>query len=263
MPDSDENSRYLKFAFVAGAILGLAIIAAIILAVVRFPVITAVDQAHWMQKQAPVLSKTPVPLRDITAEKAGRTSISAFGWTCEAPWVPVATIKTTRLVERIVFKNGKSIGVFDPNQTISTAAGIARTLEEQGSHTQLEAELGKDTMGSGYELELETLQITPQDFSVFMSNKRARRGAVLLFFKYMTVHDANTELFSFSFENLHGFQYGDPARARGVEIHGYDWQGHSIQVSVGMGDGQQDHVLQSEINRVLQTLHWIGDTGSP
>jgi hypothetical protein len=261
--DSYKRSTFLKSAFGAGAALGIAVILAIILVVLRLPVISAIYQAHWMQKQVPGLSRTPVPLQDTSAAKMEGANISAFGWTCEAPWAGVATRRKNPLVESTVFENGKSIGFFDPSQIIDTVAGFAQTTKDRARRRQLEAELGKDTVGSDYDLERATLQVTPQDFSIFMSNKRARGDATLLWFKYLTNSDAETGLFSFSFENLRGFQLGDPARARSVVIHGYDRQDRGVEIFIKMGDGKLDHILQIEINRVLQTLHWTGDTEQP
>ena len=199
----------------------------------------------------------------MSTEGVEGTNISAFGWKCETPWARVATSRKTSLIESAVFENGKSIGFFDPIQTIDTVAGFARTSKDQGSRPRLEAELGKDTMSSDYDLEFATLQITPQDFSVFMSNKRARRDAALLFFKYLSLHDADTGLFSFSLENLHGFQLGDPARARFVVIHAYDLQDHGVEISVAMANGKTEHILQSEINRILRTLHRTSNPNQP
>ncbi len=207
----------------------------------------------------PTLSKTPVPLQDTSAAKLEGTNISAFGWTCEAPWAEAATRRKNPLVESTVFENGKSIGFFDPNQVIDTVAGFAQTTKDRTTRRQLEAELGKQTIISDYDLEHATLQVTPQDFSVFMSSKRAHGEATLLWFKYLTTLGAETGLFSFSFENLRGFQFGDPARARYVVIHGYDRQDRGVKITVSMANGSHEHVLQSEINRIVQTMHWTGD----
>ena len=259
MADSSKRSTFLRSAFGAGAALGVAVIFVIL----RLPVISAIYQAHWMQNQTPAISKTPVPLQDTSVAMVEGTRISEFGWDCEAPWTRVAIRRTNPVVASTVFENGKSIGFFDPSQTTDTLAGFAQTTKEGARRRQLEAELGKDTISSDYDLERATLQVTPRDFSVFMSNKRAHGYATLLWFKYMTSSAADTGLSSFSFENLRGFQLGDPAHARSVVIHGYDRQDHAVEIFIKMGDGKQDHLLQSEINRVLQTLRWISDAKSP
>jgi hypothetical protein len=261
--DSYKRSTFLKSAFGAGAALGVAVILAIILMVLRLPVISAIYQAHWMQKQSPVISKTPVPLRDTSAATVEGTHISAFGWDCEAPWARVATRRKNPLIESTEFENGKSIGFFDPSQTFDPLAEFGRTTNDRATRTRLQAVFGKDTMSSDYDLERATLQVTPQDFSVFMSNKRASADATLLFFKYISIGRADTGLFSFSFENLRGFQWGDPALARFVMIHGYDPQDHGVRITVAMADGSHEHILQSEINRIVQTLHRTSDAKQP
>lgn len=228
---SDRKQRLGTAAYIFGALLGVASI----IAILRLPVILIVARAHMWKRSFPEVSQLPRPLSDTSVAQAKGISVSAFGWEFEAPWQRVSSTRKIELFETTFFEGGQGVRFVNPSESFSAVGLVLQSKsEERAMQSQFEAEFGADATTSGYDFENTVLNTTVKDVSLFMSYKRAQRNCRLLFLKSMDLSDAKSGFFSFSFGNLHGFQMGDPAKTRGIAIHGYDSQGHRVELFIGI-----------------------------
>jgi hypothetical protein len=256
---SDKKQRLGTAAYIFGALLGVALIVAIL----RLPVILIVARAHMYQRSFPEVSQLPQPLSDTSVAQAKGISVSAFGWEFEAPWQRVSNTRKLKLIETTSFEGGQGVGFVNPRESFSAVGLVLQSKsKEKEMQSEFEAEFGADATTSGYDFENTVLNTRVKDVSLFMSYKRAQRNWRLLFLKSMDLSDAKSGFFSFSFGNLHGFQMGDPAKTRDVAIHGFDPQGHRVELFIGI-NGQTNRLQQSEINRILKTLHYVSTPRQP
>jgi len=254
----EKQPRFLKAAFIFGVLLAVAFI----IAILRLPVILIVGRAHMFQRSFPELSQLPVPLGDTSATQAKGIPLSAFGWEFEAPWQRVSNTRKLEQIESTSFEGGQSVALLNPRDSLAPSIGQVAESKKQRRQSQFEAEYGKDATTSDYDFENALLNTRVEDLSLFMSYKRAQRNWSLLFLKSLDLPSGNSGLFSFSFVNLHGFQIGDPARTRRIVIHGYDLKEHAAALIIWI-NGQSSLLQQSEINRILKTLHFVSTPSQP
>jgi hypothetical protein len=110
------------------------------------------------------------------------------------------------------------------------------------------------------------LQITPRDFSPFMSQRRAGPSTVLLLIKAMSVPEANSGIFLIRTTGFRGVQFGNPqSRPSLIRDDVYADDG-GIEFIFFPGRETSPRVSQREMNRILQSVRktsWPSAAWSP
>lgn len=216
-----------------------------------------IEARYWGRKM-PVLSKTPVPLRvTMVAESPGRR-INFCGTGFEIPWNDVDEGKT---------KSGPN------SQVLIFDSGLAVVMKCEPPHEFVDGVLdamqvnrdifrllfGNRAVESDYALTRLMLETTPESVSVFQSHRYQGPMMSLLVLKAWATPAADTGIFSIHASEFDGFQYEDPtAGSRMIvmylfsEDRGLEFQFHPKY------KGASAHLSQSDINRIVQTLHKVG-----
>src|SRR5258708_32144567 len=98
------------------------------------------------------------------------------------------------------------------------------------------------------------LEQTPDKVKPWMNERQAHRVSFLLMIKGISSVGGETGLFHVEDKGWKGFQYDDPAKKpKRVTLELYDSEDQHIEI---MFSGRQEsaEIMQSDVNRVLQTL---------
>jgi len=216
--------------------------------------ITIFLEARWMARKFPAVWVTPQPLMDISSSSAPGTTLTYFGYAFEVPWTGGKKQRLGDNLAAVNFNSGQSIIFKVPTDQTGFLNDLAddKTFSKQS----IRAIFGTDLDASAYAQETMLLNVTPSRVNAFGSRTEATRSIMLLNMKAIAAPSGlQTGAYSFELPNLHGFQLGDPSRSSRVDLEIYDLGGHYVELTCIAKKGSPQKLTQTEINRILQTIH--------
>lgn len=218
---------------------------AVLFAVFYGPQSWASYEARRMLREEPRLAMVPQPVKDTAVNPEPGKSFSCFGYTFEVPWKDVDRIDNGKTLERIVFKSGRVLLLFDPKEKTDRI----KTL--QGGS----ALFGAEAMASNYNLENAILFMTPDKVSLRLSRNEAIRNTMFLMIKSTELKKEESALYSVQSRDLRGFQKGEPSRDKVIFLELFDDQDREVEVLVAPDKQGRAKITQADVNRIIQTIH--------
>ena len=151
------------------------------------------------------------------------------------------------------FPQGQILVFWDPAQLPNSVQILQKVANEH--HVRLEDMFGREVTESNYALLRTVLNLTPSQLSPVSPRREAVNKALLLAMKSTWATKRVSAIYSLELNGLRGFQIGDPARDEHVEVRCFDSSDRELKFSFLLKDGAPAKLKQSEINRVVQTLH--------
>jgi hypothetical protein len=205
--------------------------------------------ARDLKRSNPAVSLIPRPLADTSVPSDKTAKLAEFGYELAAPWTQVEGHKTGTAIAVYVFSGGRGLSFWNP-ETITSTVETVREAVERG-HRRFTGFLGAR---NDYELLDSELNVTPDQMSPLMSKSESFRRAMLLDMKRIELQREPSSLYSFTVNGMRGFQMGDPARDRLVEIRAFNTSRREFRFLFAVERGSNVKLEQSEINEVLQSL---------
>ncbi len=238
-------------------LVGLSVIGAIVALVILFGVLFGVQTAavFYLKKtqgEYPELYVLPYRLEVPSELKFAGRKLSFFGYDFEAPWTDVEKEDTRQSFARILFKSGKAIVVFNPAEGVDLVDEFMEKNPEYADN--MVSVFGHETMKSNYSLYKAILNATPNELSIFMPKKDVVRLSILLILKPMLLVNAESGLYSFEYQDLRGFQFGNPARTSKVMVHIFDKDDRKVELLIFAPKDSATTLSQDEIIHLIQTL---------
>jgi len=217
-------------------------------------------EARYMGWKMPVVKQTPRALQNSSISGAAGRKLSYFGYEFEVPWDDVDDARTKVYpngLVGIVFHSGVTM-IFTRSGPKESVTGVQSKL-----HDTLQACYGEKVLQSDYALTRLILEATPDKITLLTSRKDAVGGLVLLVLKGIaTGTEANSGIYSIETRHFQGFQYGGPqSRPRKIIVDLFADDGGRLEFIFGGKDGPAN-ISQSDINRVVQTVHQTGPRDS-
>jgi hypothetical protein len=240
-----DRSKFLKaldaFGFVTAVLL--------VLAWVYGLQVRSWYRAREMGKSHPVVFLAPRPLPSTNAALEKGLTLTEFGYQWDVPWAKVDTHKTGSSIAVYLFSGGVGLSFWNPAE-ITTTVQTMKNAVQDANHRFINF-LGVQTE---YDLLNSEMNITPGNISPFMRKQDAFRQGVLLSLKQIELQTKVSAIYSFESKGLRGFQFGDPARDRILEIKSFNADDEEFRFRFAVERGSNVKLDQAEINKVVQSL---------
>jgi hypothetical protein len=225
-----------------------------------FQTITALIVRYQCRKQ-PDVAKVPVALADVSVSDLPHRKASRFGYEFELPWDDIEEQKD-KIVGQIhvsAFRSGNAFwfSTFPPKEFLNEFMKDSKL--DPWSFRQL---FSDEAFESDYGLHRRMLQTTPSQITPFVSRKQAAAGSMLLMVKAISMPKADSGIFLIQTHEFKGFQFENP-ESRPLRIIDYvysDDVGIELMFLQKLGGGAPG-ISQSEINRVIQSIHKVSADG--
>lgn len=221
------------------------------------------------RKALPIVRVVPTELQDHSISQATGMRLSYVGYEFEIPWDDLDEAKTqlypedkaakTRAV--LAFRSGLRLMIFAmrPRELVDE---FTRGNLGFGKLTPQAIELlfGHGTATSDYNLVHNIYDFTPDKMHHWsLSDRLHYRETILLTVKsIMPSASAETGIFRLQSQGYKGFQQGDPVKhPKGVVVSLYSDDGAAEFIFSSQDYRNPSVVTQSEINRIVQTLHKV------
>jgi hypothetical protein len=240
-----KRSRLLRAFDVLGVVIALSVVAAWMYGMQ----VRNWYRATTMRKAMPAVSLVPRPLPESAAASDKGMTLTAFGYQFEVPWPVLERHEETAGLAIYRFSGGIAVRLLNPDQP----HGILDLMKRAAARSNSAATnfLGAT---SSFELIDAELQATPEQIRPFMKKSDSARESLLLNMKWLDMESIPTAIYSFSMKNVRGFQLGDPAGNRFVEVKSFDSSDRELNFFFTVDRRSNVRLQQGEINRVLQTL---------
>lgn len=230
----------------------VAILVAVFMVKFGLQTLTWVEGKTWAA-QSPWLNTVPQPLPAPPAVAAG-PQLKAFDFEINAPWpgTPKPNPSETNVAFR--YDTGQTLVFFDPGAQVDTLRSIQNgNPAEFQKFTNIFA--GKP-IDSNYALYRDVYGAAPSQISPIMNGSDAMRVNVLLLWKLSFGFDLRTDtgFYSFDWPNIHGFQFGDPAKGVPVALRAFDDRGHQFRFILTTSPDSTTKITQDDINKLLLTI---------
>jgi len=217
------------------------------------PILTIWTLRH-RASEFPVVNKTPVALTDLSVSRGPGKKFTYLGYDFEVPWTDIDEGKSkltgTRVVIAFDSEKAMTFAKFPPDEFLD---GIASTMKS--TPDKLRAAFG-DQIRSDYAFKKLILYTTPGRITFLTPWRQCISTLMLVMFKVVMVPAPDIDLFSVQTDEYKGFQFGDPKkrpRRMGVEL--YSDEGMLELYFSQKENGQAPGISQSDINRVIQSVH--------
>ncbi|HWG58812.1 MAG TPA: hypothetical protein VN661_07170 [Candidatus Acidoferrales bacterium] len=206
--------------------------------------------------EATAKSKSP---RHAAAPKD--VTLSAYGYEFTTPWaVKYTTTADKHGGTEFRFDSGQIIFVYDPEGQADMLKALTDVTSPQ--HDKFQTIFAGHAVSTNYALYQAVYGTSPARFSPFMGAQDAIRLNVLLNWKLSYGRDARPGLYSFSFANVRGLQFGNPAQGRAVAVRAFDDHDHQLRLFFTVAGGSNAKLSQDEISSVLASLRIAPLAGS-
>lgn len=232
--------------------LAVAIVFALIYSWKFGPATSLILRAKNAAKKNPLLATVPIELPDRSVSTAPGTTFTEFGFQFEVPWIAKEKPHGDHIAIIYVPDGTAALLFFNPAEDKGLVKELRQTFKDQGKDP-VYANLYLDAK-SDYDLERSTWYATPEQLSVFFPRKKEVFNATRLMTKDVLGAEAKTGLYAFTFGQLRGFQFGDPARVHSIRVDAFDDQDRKFVFSIGTKSDSNVYLKQADINRVLQSL---------
>ena len=245
MASMTNRSRLLKAFDVLGVVIALSVVVAWMY---------GMQMRNWyrartMRKAMPAVSLVPRPLPDTAPVSDKGMTLTAFGYQFDVPWPALERRETTSGLAIYRFSGGIGVRMLNPDQPHGILDMMKRAADQ--SNRRFTNFLGAATE---YDLIAAELNATPEQITPLMKKVDSARQSLLLNMKSLDMEAIPPALYSFSMNNVKGFQLGDPAEGRFVEVKGFDSSDRELNFFFTVDRRSNVRLQQGEINRVLQTL---------
>jgi len=221
-----------------------------------FQTMTALIVRHQCRK-LPDVARFPVALADVSISDVPRTKVSYFGYQFELPWddVDEQKDKTVGQIHVSAFRSGNAFwfSTFPPKEFLNEFMKDSKL--DQQSFRQL---FGDEAFESDYGFHRRMLQMTPSQITPFISRREAAAGSMLLMVKAISIPKADSGIFLIQTPEFKGFQFESP-ESRPARITDYVYSndaGIELMFLQKLG-GSAPSISQSEVNRVIQSIHKV------
>ena len=209
-------------------------------------------------RKNPLLNLVPVPLADLKRSPNLGEELNYLGVKFRTPWgspsaIPsrdIPAVKTVGSYTRLQFKQGQAIAVM----TNLGDSDKLTYLKKIGDAEGLRKMFGDDVPKTNYELARRIRFSRPEQASLLNGWNAFVRGNIMLTFKSGEVFKADTGLFSFEFNDVRGFQRGDPAKSPSIMLNIFTKNDHECLLIVVETAGTQGKVTQEDINAILGSM---------
>jgi hypothetical protein len=210
---------------------------------------------RYQYRKLPDVSKTPVPLPDLSISSAPHKTASYFGYEFELPWddLDEARDKTVGTIHVAAFRSGNAFwfSTFPPKDFVNEVMKTGNLRPQD-----LKQLYGEDALQSDYSFHKKMLELTPSEITPFISRRQAISGQVLLIIKAISMPKASSGIFSIQTRDFKGFQFENPqANPARVTVELFSNEG-GVDVMFMHKDGAPA-ISQPEINRVIQSIHKV------
>ncbi|SRR6266567_187241 len=211
-----------------------------------------VIQTRYYYRDIPIASMKPVELNDRSVTSVNGAKLSCYGYDFEVPWEDVETDNIERKSMTLIpFRSGLSILVGHGSTHDLLDTIIERTKTDPQN---FRAEYSDAPVRSDHDLLDLALNATPVGVGLFKSKREIGRQTALLVIKTIIV-PGDSGIFKVQAGEFKGFQYGDPSKhPKRVTVFLSSANG-SVEVGFSQKDMSPLTISQSEINRVIQTMH--------
>ena len=216
----------------------------------------ALQSRKW-GRQVPIVKSIPLELRDLSVSQVPGQRLSFMGVEFEVPWGDVDNSKS-RTVGSWAFiasRSGKSIllCVAKPKDFIKFIS--QKEIRSPELFTRL---YGPDVLNSDYALKKAIFQTTPSDITLLTPSDRAAGLSFVLIIKAIMPPTTDWAIYNIQTTGMRGFQLGDPIRRpkkMSLELYADDVE---IEINIEqVAAGPAPAITQSEINRIIQSVHTI------
>ena len=208
-------------------------------------------------REIPIVKSIPAELQDLSVSKARGQRLSFMGIEFEVPWDDVDENKS-RIVGNwalIFFRSGNSI-ILCVNKPKGFMSNIFR--DKIASPELFTGLHGPEVLNSDYTLKKAIFETTPNDITLLTPAGRAAGLSSVLIIKAIMPPTTDWAIFNIQTTGLRGFQLGDPKRRpkkMSLELDGNDVE---VEINISqIGPGPTPAITQSEINRIIQSVHTI------
>jgi hypothetical protein len=205
---------------------------------------------------SPRLSMVPVPLSDTLVSQEKGATENFFGYQFEVPWQG-GEQKQRDFIAFVFSKSGQeAVSFFDPASERGPISVLSEVPELKPAliTASLASLYGRENVQSNYDFVRASLNTSPSQLSLILPGRKEVYAANLLLMKEALIPGSRGRLYAFEFGHIRGFQDGDPARDKNVEVEAYDADDRKFQLIFSSKSGPNGGMTQPNINRVLQTL---------
>jgi hypothetical protein len=210
---------------------------------------------RYQYRKIPDIETIPAPLADLSISDVPHKKVSYFGYEFELPWddVDEQKDKTAGPIHISAFcsENAFWFSTFPPKNFVNLIMKESN-LDAQGFR-QL---YGDEAFESDYGFHKKMLQTTPSEITPFVSRREAAGGTILLILKATSMPKADSGIFSIRTQGFGGFQFESPqGRPFRITDELYSDDGGIDLMFLQKAGGSAPAISQSEINRVIQSIH--------
>ena len=229
-----------------------AIVVAVFMVKFGLQTMTWVEGKMWAS-QSPWLNTVPQALPAPPAVTPG-PQLKAFDFEVNAPWPGNPKPAPAETFVAFHYDTGQILVFFDPAAQLDTLRSIQNgNPAEFQRFTNIFAD---KPVASNFELYRDVYGAAPAQISPFMNPADAMRMNVLLLWKLSFGFDllTDTGFYSYDWPNIHGFQFGDPAKGVPVALRAFDDLGHQFRFILTTAPTANVKITQDDINKILQTI---------
>lgn len=272
MPVEKEGSGSRSAIILAAVV----VVVAVYMASYGLPTLTwagarwAAASSRWLYevpKPLPPVARQPAPEPQPQAKSSRHhaqpmpkdSALEAYGYEFIVPWSAKYKTVDRKNGTEFRFDSGQVIFVYDTQQEVDTLKAL--TAPGSAERDKFEAIFGSHAMNTNYALYQAVYNISPSQFSPFMSTADAVRLNVLLNWKLAFGRDARPGSYAFSFDNIRGFEFGDPSKGS-VAVRAFDDHDQQVRLLFAVAAGSGAKLSQDEISAVLASFRIAPLAGS-
>jgi len=233
-------------------------LAALAIVVALFTVKFGLQTLTWMEgkmwaAQTPWLNSLPQQLPTPAPVAAG-PQLKAFDFEVNAPWPGNPKPVPTETNVAFHYDTGQVLVFFDPEAQLDTL----RTIQNSNplEYQKFSNVFADKPIDSNFALYREVYNASPAQLSPFMDARGAMRLNALLLWKLEFGPDLSPDsgFYSFDWNTIRGFQFGDPAKGAPVALRAFDDRGHQFRFMLSTVPGATGKITQDDIDKLLQTV---------
>jgi hypothetical protein len=217
--------------------------------------LTWIEGKLWSSDN-PWILNVPQPLA-APAAATKSPQVKAYNYEFNSPWPGNPKMAGSMIYTEFRYDSGPVIVFFDPDSQIDTIRALktSNPIEYQ----KFAAVFADKPLNSNYDMYQAVYESTPAQQSPVMDAAAAMRINVSLLWKLSFGLDlpCDGQFYSFNWDKLKGFQFGDPEKQRPVAVRAFDDRDHQFRFIFTTAGGTSGKIAQSDINTVLQTFQSV------
>jgi len=213
-------------------------------------------EARYLARKTPAVSMAPAQLTDLSIPRLPGRKVSYFGYEFELPWSDIDEGNTKMIGDNkvmVAFRSGNSLSVWHGSPRAFVNSVLSN---DKIDPSILRRMYGDEALQSDSALYRTILETTPDKIIPFMSRQDAASRAILLIVKG-TIMPKGIEsgVFAVTAGEFCGFQFGRPQNQFGeVSVRLFS-DSSSLNFIFNQKPGSPAVISQSDINRILNSLH--------